>query len=367
MKITINKNLLENIISNFQPFLEKRNQSEITSHILIKTEKNNIIIKATDYDIGIMTKISSENFNEDEEITVNGKELLNIIKNLRDDKIIITNNKNDELEIQQNKTKITLPSFISKNYPEFPKNYENSKINIDSNEIINSLKKIFPVIDINNSRMELRNSLIDIKEYKFNFVATDTKRLEIISFNNPSVEKLSFMIPRRAIIEIQKFFTESANIYLKDEILILENEKYLFYIKIPNGNFLDYERVIPKDNQIKYKIHINKEKTIESLKIINSISKKVKIIFTKDKIVFEAISDTDSKAITEIDIDKELNKNFLDELNENIEICVLSQHILEYIKNIDTKTFEFGINENKNSACLLKSENFILIVIPTLI
>lgn len=365
MKIIINKSLIESIISNFQPFLEKRDNSQVTSHILIETKNNEIIFKATDYEMGIITRIKNENIQDEEKITVNGKELLNILKNLKDDKIIITNN-NDKLEIKQEKTKITLPSFIGSNFPEFPKNYENSKINIDSANIINSLKKIFPVIEPNNSKIEIRNALIDIKEYKFNFVATDTKRLEVISFNNPSVEKISFMFPRKAIIEIQKFFNEKANIYFSENNIIIENEEYTFFTRIPNGNFLDYERVIPKDTQLKYKIQINKEKMIESLKIINSISKKVKIVFSKETITFESVSEGDSQAVTEIEIDKELNKDFINSNEENIEICVLSQHILEYIKNIDTINFEFGINENKNSACLLKSDNFILVVIPTL-
>ena len=56
MKIKINKSKLENIIINFQPFLEKRDNSQITSHILIETQLNTLILKATDYEIGIITR-----------------------------------------------------------------------------------------------------------------------------------------------------------------------------------------------------------------------------------------------------------------------------------------------------------------------
>lgn len=369
MNIKINKSLIESIIGNFQPFLEKRDSSQITSHILIETKKNEVIFKATDYEMGIMTRIQDESIQNEEKITVNGKELLNILKNLKDDDIIISND-NEKLEIKQEKTKIKLPSFIANNFPEFPKDYENLKINIDSNNIINSLKKIFPVIEQNNPKIEIRNALIDIKEYKISFVATDARRLEVISFNNPSIEKLSFMFPRKAIVEIQKFFSDlnnKTNIYFSENNIILENEKYMFFTRIPNGDFLNYEKAIPKDSQIKYKISISKEKMIESLKIINAVSKKVKIIFSKEKITFESISEGDSQAITEIEMDKELNAKFINSDENNVEICVLSQHILEYIKNIDSNNFEFGINENKNSACLLKSDNFILVIVPVLI
>lgn len=366
MKIKINKSKIENIISNFQPFLEKRDNSQITSHILIETQPNIVILKATDYEIGIMTKIQDTSITTEEKIAVNGKEILNVLKSLKDREIELNSDEN-ELEIKQEKTKIKLQIFTGENFPDFPKDYKNSKINIDSNNIINSLKKIFPVIEPNSSRMEIRNALIDIKDSQIKFVATDTKRLEVISFNHPSIEKIQFMFPRRAIIEAQKFFSDQANIYFNENNIIIENELHTFFTRIPNGNFLDYERVIPKDSNIKYKIKIDKEKMIESLKIISSVSKKVKLNFYKEKVVFESINDSDAKAMTEIEIDDELNKEFIDSIDNNIEICVTSQHILEYIKNIDSTHFEFGINENKNSACLLKSENFILVVIPTIL
>ena len=365
MKIKINKSKLENIISNFQPFLEKRDNSQITSHILIETQPNAVILKATDYEIGIMAKIQDETVQTEEKITVNGKEILNVLKSLKDSEIELISNEN-ELEIKQEKTKIKLQSFIGENFTEFPKDYKNSKINIDSGSIINSLKKILPVIDANSSRIEIRNALIDIKDSQIKFVATDTKRLEVISFNNPTIEKIQFMFPRRAILEVQKFFNDQASIYFNENNIIIENDTYTFFTRIPNGNFLDYERVIPKDLNIKNKIKIDKEKMIESLKIISSVSKKVKLSFGKEKLTFESINDSDAKAMTEIEIEKEINKDFIDSNNENIEICVTTQHILEYIKNIDSTHFEFGINENKNSACLLKSDNFILVVIPTI-
>lgn len=364
MKITINKSTLESIISNFQPFLEKRDLSQITSHILIETKGNEVILKATDYEIGIIAKIQNENIDKDEKVTVNGRKFLDSLKNLKDDKIQIEN-KDDKIQIIQNKTKITLHSFIADNFPESPKDYKNSKINIDSKNLVESLKKLLPVIEINNPRAEYRNALIDIKEYKFSFVATDTKRLEVISFNNQSVDKINFMIPKKAISEIQKFFNDEANLYFSENNIIIENDKYTFWTRIPNGNFIDYEKVIPKD--IKYKIIINKEKMIESLKIINSISNQVKLIFNKNKIIFESISDEDSKAITEIELDSELNKEFINNIGEDENICVNSRHILDFIININSQNFEFGINENKNSACILKSDNFILTMMPILI
>lgn len=370
MKIEINKSIIESTISSIQPFIEKRDSTSITSCILIQVKDKELILKATDYEIGIIAKLNCDSVEGDDTLAINGKKLLDSLKALKDDKITLEKkdygDKGEKLEIKQGKSTIKLPSFIGDNFPTFPENYKSSKLNILSKNLIESLKKLLPVIEINNPRAEYRNALIDIKDYKFNFVATDTKRLEIISFTNQSVEKFNFMFPKKAILEVQKLFSEDADIYFNDKNIVIENEKFTFWTKIPNGNFIDYDKVVPKD--IKHRIHIDKDKIIEALRIINAIWFQAKLTFSKDKISFEVVyNDKDFNATAEIDLDKELNKEFIESLgDESFSITLNSKHILDFVAHINTQTFEFGINENINSAHTLKSDNFLLTFMPIL-
>lgn len=370
MKIEINKSVIESTISSIQPFLEKRDSTSITSCILIQVKDKELILKATDYEIGILAKIQCDNVEGDDTLAINGKKFLDSLKALKDEKITLEKkdygDKGEKLEIKQGKSTIKLPSFIGDNFPDFPQDYKNSKLNIDSKNLVESLKKLLPVIEINNPRMEYRNALINIKDYKFNFVATDTKRLEVISFANQSVEKIDFMFPKKAIMEIQKLFTEDANIYFNDKNIILEDDKFVFWTKIPNGNFIDYEKVIPKD--IKYRINIDKDKIIEALRIINAIWHQARLTFSKDKIFFEVVyNDKDFNATAEIDLDTESNKDFIESLeDESFSITLNSKHILDFVAHINTQTFEFGVNENIHSAHTLKSDNFLLTFMPIL-
>ena len=53
MKIRAQKQIIESILINIQPFLEKKDASQITSHILFETVNDKCIIKATDSEIGL--------------------------------------------------------------------------------------------------------------------------------------------------------------------------------------------------------------------------------------------------------------------------------------------------------------------------
>ena len=52
MKISIAKTVLENILIHSQAFLEKKDTSQITSHIFLETHAGKLLVKATDYEIG---------------------------------------------------------------------------------------------------------------------------------------------------------------------------------------------------------------------------------------------------------------------------------------------------------------------------
>ena len=85
MKITINKTIFEQMLSNVIPFLEKKDNSQITSHIYIEAKDGALTIKGTDNEIGL--KITNEDVNVINEgfATANGKKIADYVRNLKDD------------------------------------------------------------------------------------------------------------------------------------------------------------------------------------------------------------------------------------------------------------------------------------------
>ena len=109
MKIRAQKQIIESILINLQPFLEKKDASQITSHILFNTQDSKCIVKATDSEIGL--KIVTDNISIEAEgsFTAHGKKLLDIIRILKDDNIILENI-GEMLHIQQGQSNFKLRS-----------------------------------------------------------------------------------------------------------------------------------------------------------------------------------------------------------------------------------------------------------------
>jgi len=351
MKLVINKSAFENVISSMQPFLEKKDASAITSHIYLETNSNSLIMKATDYEIGLETKIENINEATNGKTTVNGHNLLGIIKRLKNEDILLEQSSNN-LVIKQGKSIFKLPTYDANEFPNINK-YENLKdLSITIINFINCVKKISPSIDNNNPKFELNGALLDIKSQKINFVSTDTRRLALSHLENIANEEIQLIIPKKAIIEIQKLFLDNAKISYDNTNLIIANENTKFFTKLINGKFPNYERIIPQS--LKNTLYVPKNVFVESIKLVTSLFSNIKITFKQNSIVLESL-DEDSFASTQIDIDLDITNEFY--------LAVNAKYLLDFLSMSNNEKIKIGFNE-PNLPFYLEDGKFITVVMP---
>ncbi len=352
MKATINKNVLENILLHTQSFIERKDLSQITSHILIDLKDNQIEVKATDRETGIEIKSSNIKVEEIGKATANGKKILDIVKILKDDDVEIKTEEN-YLYITQKHSKFKLPMFNPNEYPNFPTTENKAKFDIDNQTLIKSIKKIAPAIDTNNPKYELNGALINIKDSQIDFVATDTKRLAIVMVERDNEKPLSIIIPKKAINNIQKLFFDEIEIYYDENTLIAKSPDFSFFTKLINGRYPNYEKIIPQTTT--FSIKLNRDQMIDSIKQVSIISNEIKINFKPNIIEFESLNDENVEAKTEIEYETNID--------EEVYIMTNAKHILDFLTHIDKNEFELNINDPE-LPFMLKSENFITIIMP---
>ncbi|MDY0321590.1 MAG: DNA polymerase III subunit beta [Arcobacteraceae bacterium] len=356
MKLTVNKSIFENVVSSMQPFLDKKDASSITSHIYLEVSNNSLIVKSTDYEIGLKVSINDISDCSNGKATVNGVNLLGIIRRLKNDNISVQTLANGQLEIKQSRSNFKLPMYNAEEFPLFPELQKLNKLEINIVNLVNSMKKITPSIDNNNPKYELNGALIDIKESKINFVSTDTRRLSVTYLNNSTNNSAQLIIPKKAVIEIGKIFLNNEIEVKYDETnLVISSENIQFFTKLINGKFPDYQRIIP--TSLKYNLHIPKDEFIESIKLVTSLFANIKISFSNDKIIFESL-DEESEAKTQLDIGLSINEDFY--------IAVNSKYLLDFLSQVNHETFKLGFNSS-NLPFYLEDDKFFTIIMPIIL
>jgi DNA polymerase-3 subunit beta len=355
MKIATRKDIIESILINAQAFLERKDPTNITSHIFLDANNQDVTIRATDSEIGLEVKSNQFNIINPGAFTANGKKLLDIVRSLKDDTIEFEL-EDSNLIIKQKSTKFKLPTFPYQEYPTFPTIDNKAQITLDSMQLIKSFKKITPAIDINNPKYELNGALLDIKENKTYFVGTDTRRLAIVELENQTNQELDLIIPKKAIIEIQKLFLDKIDIFYDENSIIVKNEQFFLYSRLINGKFPDYQRIIPKDT--KFNLTIPKKEILEAMKVINIISPEIKITFENNLITLESLNSDIQEAKTTIQTAINIDSSFT--------LAVNSKYLFDFISQVDEDSFIIGLNE-PNMPFVVKSQNFLTVIMPILL
>ena len=350
MIVKIEAKVLKDVISKMQQFIEKKDESQMTSHIYFEAKNNTFIVKATNNETGLSVDISDVEIELDGIVTANGKRLSMILKGLKNEEVVLEA-KDDCLFVKQQMSVFKLPSFNPKHYPAFPLVQDNI-LDIDYEILLNGIDLVSPTIDINNPKFELNGVLIDIIDEDINIVGTDTRRLAIVSFENQSNKEISIIIPKKSISKISKIFDDITNVYLNDTVIVIENDDVLFFSRLINGNFPNYLRIIPKD--FKYKFKLQKIDIMNAIKIIISVSDAIKIIFNHNSILFKSLSSDNIEAKTEIKVDTPLN---------GFELNVNSRYILDFISQITSNYFDILLNES-TLPFMVKDRNFKTIIMP---
>ena len=195
--------------------------------------------------------------------------------------------------------------------------------------------------------------MINIKADKTDLVGTDTRRLAITTISGNSEEELSIIVPKKAILEIQKLFLDAITIFYDETNLIITNDNYFFYTRLINGKFPDYERIIPKS--IKHHIVLPKKEMVSAIKMITTISQEIKMTLMQEKIVFNSMTSDNIEAKTELEL--------VTGLDEKFEFSFNSRYLLDFLSQIDGETFELGINE-PSLPFIVKNDNFVTIIMP---
>jgi DNA polymerase-3 subunit beta len=352
MKVRVQKQVIETLLINLQPFLEKKDATQITSHIFFDATGDRCILKGTDSEIGL--QIVSDQFQIDHHgsFTVNGKKFLDVVRILKDDEIILELF-DGSVMVKQQHSKFKLPIFDPADYPAFPTTDAKAKIALDSHNLIQNLKKITPAIDTNNPKFELNGALIAIENDHTDLVGTDTRRLAVATIPGGSEETLSLILPKKAIMEIQKLFLDRIDIFYDETTLIIQNESTLFFTRLINGKFPDYQRIVP--SSVKHSFALPKKEMMDAIRMITTISQDIRITFLSDAVLFHSLSSDNVEAKTEIELHTGLADKF--------EIAINSKYMLDFLAHVEHETFEIGLNES-TLPFMVKDDNFMTIIMP---
>ncbi|MGM0365518.1 MAG: DNA polymerase III subunit beta [Actinomycetota bacterium] len=365
MKIETTKSNLLDAVLFASRIISSKPTNYILNGIMLEAD-NKLTIYSTDLETNIKTEIGVS-IKQKGKVVVPSKIFLNILKNFPESKIELELNQDkNQLKITCQKAVFTLNLFPLEEFPQFPEIKKDNIFKIDMDKFKKLIHKTQKSISTDEGRVILTGVLCKIKKDKIVMVSTDSYRLscieEEIKFDNG---EQSVIIPGKTLDNILKIESGKKPLEINIEpnqvsFGVEDNDGRRTNItsRLLSGKFPEYDKLIPKN--IKHNIMINKEKLLEVVRRISSISQEnlpVKVVIGSGKINV-------SMDIKEVGSSSEEFEVPYGE--EEIDIAFNPQFLVDGINTIEGKNVLFGVEETLKPV-LLKPEkegSFFYLLMP---
>ena len=305
MKLKIIRSELLTGLQRVQGVVEKRNTMPILSNILLEAREDQVVLFATDLEIGIRGSHPAE-VTQAGGVAVSARKLFEIVRELPEGPISISSDGQHGVRIEAGKSEFRIIGLPPQEFPAMP-SVEGEPLMSINRAIFSEMirKTVFSAGD-NDARYILNGLLVThfLKDKKraLRFVGTDGHRLAVIERTlgdtkggRPlqSTTEQTAIVPKKAAMEIKKLLEESEQepeIGLGKSQLIFQRGGLLLLARLMEGNYPNYNQVVPKEND---KQAVAKRGELESaLRRVSILSREktnaVKMTFESDTLTLSS-------------------------------------------------------------------------------
>jgi DNA polymerase III subunit beta len=378
MKLIITKTNFKKGLNIIERLTGKNLTLPILNNILLKAEKNSLILKSTDLEIGAeyqtIAKVEQEG-----SIAVPARTLSNLVNFLPDENIKIElDKKNNTLILSGKENKSKIKGLNADDFPIIPQ-VKNKKDFMELNGIpfLNGISKVLNFCSISQTHPELSGVYFNFQKDKLELVSTDSFRLakKDIYFQDKKENNYSFILPQKAVRESSNIISEiieqtdnpKVRIYFEpNQIFIdflledLSFPNFKLTSRLIEGDYPNYKEIIPES--FKTKISLNKENLLNQIKATSLFSGNVNKIDidvdpSKKMVNFFAqnIDLGESKSSMKGEIEGEKNK-----------ISFNFKYLIDGISNLEGSNVIIELNGEDGPALLksLEDKDYLYILMP---
>jgi DNA polymerase-3 subunit beta len=280
MKIEVTKEKISAALNKAEKMTSKNSSLPILSCVLLKTEENTLTISSTNLDLGVSITIPVKVI-EPGTVAVPGAIFSQFISNIFNDKNVVLETDQGNLNISTDHIKTTIKAFGVDDFPSIPSVTDSVSFTIAIQDFIKGLKSVAYASSQSTIKPTLSSVYIYSEEEHIVFVATDSFRLAEKKIKVKKHKEFShILLPFKNISEIIKTFED-----INDEVTISFNQNQISFTyegiylvsRIIDGNFPDYKQIIPKET--KTEVIVLKQDLIHSFKISTIFSDKFSQVY----------------------------------------------------------------------------------------
>ena len=364
MKFSISKGALQELLQTVVSAVPAKSTLPILSNILIEADKEGLTFVATDLDISIRTRGEAE-VTEGGKVTVPAKRIGEIVRELPDAdvKVVI---KDARMKLTCANGSFSIVGMGPEDFPKLPDVDAEKMVILPTETLEKAVRRTTYSVGTDETRQNLTGVLLQFKGGELRMIATDGHRLAKAAFKGEfkGLEGRDLLIPPKALAQVVRLAggKETINLAVSKNFAVFEVGPTTVYSRLIDGNFPQYEQVIPKDNPKKFTVR--REELIAALRRVavlsDSVTRQIKLSVTKERI---------DLSVSTADVGEGQEMVSVQYAGEPLAVGYNAAYLLEALRTMDSEDVQVELNTALSPGILrpvqqVANEDLLCLVMP---
>jgi DNA polymerase-3 subunit beta len=354
MRFTIQR---ENMLKPLQfvvGVVEKRQTLPVLSNVLLTAKDNTLALTATDLEVEIVASTQLD-IADKGEVTIPARKFVDICRALPEEaqmEVMFDADK-DRVMIRSGKSRFTLSTLPVKDFP----NIENVSGALEFSVPQRVLKLLIDKTQFSMAQQDVRyylnGLLLEVSDQVVKTVATDGHRLSYCEqdVDVSPAQRQQVILPRKGVMELAKILEDSeeeAQVIIGSNHIRVNVEGIQFTSKLIDGQFPDYDRVIPKngDKEVVADRHLLRQALVRTSILSNEKYRGIRLRLQSGLLQAQAHNPEMEEAEEEVEVNYQ---------GSELEIGFNVNYLLDALAVINSNNVKM-IYGDANSSCLIVSE-----------
>lgn len=252
MKFAIQREALLKPLQLVAGVVEKRQTLPILSNVLITLENGQLSLTGTDLEVELVARTTVDSAEENGEITLPARKLVDIMRNLPEDSMVEVRVQDQRAVIKTGRSRFTLATLPASEFPNVEEVQATSRFQAPQRDLRFLIEHTQFAMAQQDVRYYLNGMLFETQPDLLRTVATDGHRLAVCdkAMALSNVAATQVIVPRKGVLELHRLLEtsdEPVEVILGSNHIRVIGPLFSFTSKLVDGRFPDYGAVLPKN------------------------------------------------------------------------------------------------------------------------
>jgi DNA polymerase-3 subunit beta len=369
MKFIVSSSALLKQLQQISGVINANTVLPILEDFLFEIEKNKLTVVATDLETVMKVHLDIE-AKDSGKVCIPAKILLDSLKNIPDQPLTFTIDKNFGVELTSDNGKYKVMGENPDNFPKEPAADDANNFTMTSSSLLTAINKSIFAVSNDDLRPAMTGVFFELDTKGISFVATDAHRLVKYTRTDVSCpQKDTFIVPKKPLQLLKTALPDNV-----DELQISYNNNHLFVkhggtelvCRLIDARFPDYKVVIPSDNP--YKMTVNRTAFQNALRRVSIFSNK-----STNQVALSISGSELQLASQDIDFSFEGNERMACQYDgEDLQIAFNAKFLIEMLNGADTEDVNMELSTPTKAGIIKpteqgEGEELLMLVMPLML